>query len=103
VPNGSPSLFTAIGTYRDGTILDLTSRVEWTSSNPTARPSKTTSESDGVTRTVSVGTTCHHRHANRDPLFVDEAALNMNLRPDSPALAIPGFKPIPFNRIGVRP
>jgi hypothetical protein len=40
---------------------------------------------------------------NQDPLFVDEAHLDMTLRPDSPALAIPGFQPIPFDRIGIRP
>ncbi|MBW2990900.1 right-handed parallel beta-helix repeat-containing protein [Candidatus Woesearchaeota archaeon] len=38
---------------------------------------------------------------NQDPLFVDEANLNMNLRPNSPAYNIPGFEPIPFDEIGL--
>ncbi|MGR0482456.1 MAG: right-handed parallel beta-helix repeat-containing protein [Candidatus Electronema sp. V4] len=37
---------------------------------------------------------------NSDPLFVDEANLNLALRPDSPAYTIPGFQPIPFGQIG---
>lgn len=36
-----------------------------------------------------------------DPLFVDEQRLDLSLRPDSPALAIPGFAPIPFADIGI--
>ncbi len=39
---------------------------------------------------------------NSNPLFVDEANLNLALRPDSPAFAIPGFQPIPFGQIGPR-
>ncbi|MBN2802782.1 MAG: right-handed parallel beta-helix repeat-containing protein [Deltaproteobacteria bacterium] len=38
---------------------------------------------------------------NADPLFADEANLDMTLSKDSPALAIPGFKNIPFNEIGI--
>lgn len=37
---------------------------------------------------------------NSDPRFVDEAALNLALRPDSPAFTIPGFEEIPFAAIG---
>jgi len=36
-----------------------------------------------------------------DPLFVDEAHLDLRLRPESPALAIPAFPGIPFRRIGI--
>ncbi len=36
----------------------------------------------------------------QDPRFVDEAALDLTLRADSPALAIPGFQPIAFKDIG---
>jgi len=36
-----------------------------------------------------------------DPLFVDAAAGDYRLKPDSPALAL-GFQPIPIERIGVR-
>jgi hypothetical protein len=36
-----------------------------------------------------------------DPLFVDEARLDLRLQPGSPALAIPGFQPIPFEQIGI--
>ena len=36
----------------------------------------------------------------QDPRFVDEAALDLNLAPDSPAWSIPGFQPIPFDEIG---
>ncbi|MBW2524003.1 MAG: right-handed parallel beta-helix repeat-containing protein, partial [Deltaproteobacteria bacterium] len=38
-----------------------------------------------------------------DPMFVDEANLDLNLQPGSPALAIPGFEPIPFDDIGIQP
>ena len=39
----------------------------------------------------------------QDPRFVDEATLNLNLAPDSPAWDIPGFQPIPFDDIGIEP
>jgi hypothetical protein len=35
-----------------------------------------------------------------DPRFGNEAALDLSLRPDSPARAVPGFEPIPFAAIG---
>ena len=38
-----------------------------------------------------------------DPLFVDEAKLNLDLMPNSPAYAIPGFEKIPFASIGIKP
>lgn len=38
---------------------------------------------------------------NRDPLFVDEAGGNLALKKESPALQIPGFQPIPFDKIGI--
>ena len=38
-----------------------------------------------------------------DPLFVDEAQLNLDLQPSSPAFDIPGFEPIPFHDIGIKP
>jgi Right handed beta helix region len=41
--------------------------------------------------------------SNQDPLFVDEATLNLALRPESPALKIPGFQAIPFGNIGIAP
>ncbi len=37
-----------------------------------------------------------------DPLFVDEAAGDLNLQAGSPVRAIPGWQEIPFDRIGVR-
>jgi len=37
---------------------------------------------------------------DQDPKFVDEANLNLALRDDSPAYLIPGFKQIPFEKIG---
>lgn len=37
-----------------------------------------------------------------DPLFVDEAVGNLNLKPNSPAFTIPGFTAIPFDQIGIR-
>ena len=40
---------------------------------------------------------------NEDPLFVDEASLDLNLRPDSPAFTMPGFEAIPFDEIGIEP
>jgi hypothetical protein len=39
---------------------------------------------------------------NQDPLFVDEANLDLTLKPGSPALAVPGFVSIPFKSIGLR-
>lgn len=36
-----------------------------------------------------------------DPLFVDASARDLRLRPESPALKITGFKPIPFEKIGI--
>ena len=38
---------------------------------------------------------------NTDPRFVDEAAGDLRLRPDSPALSIPGFVDIPFEQMGI--
>jgi hypothetical protein len=38
-----------------------------------------------------------------DPLFVDEASLDLNLQSGSPALALPGWEPIPFDDIGIVP
>jgi hypothetical protein len=47
-----------------------------------------------------------HGHDNHsiiaDPLFVDAAHYNFQLRPDSPALKL-GFKPIDLSHVGVRP
>ncbi len=40
---------------------------------------------------------------DRDPLFANEAAGDLTLRPDSPARAIPGFVDIPFGKIGIEP
>jgi hypothetical protein len=40
---------------------------------------------------------------DQDPHFADEAKLDLTLRPDSPALMIPGFQPIPFGSIGIKP
>jgi len=37
---------------------------------------------------------------DRDPLFVDPAALDYRLQPNSPALEL-GFQPLPFDRIGL--
>lgn len=39
---------------------------------------------------------------DQDPLFVDEANLDLTLRSDSPALLLPGFENIPFKSIGLR-
>jgi hypothetical protein len=37
---------------------------------------------------------------NEDPLFVNAASLNFQIRSDSPALKL-GFKPIPLHQIGL--
>jgi len=38
-----------------------------------------------------------------DPLFENEATLDLRLKSNSPAFTMPGFKPIPFGQIGIRP
>lgn len=38
-----------------------------------------------------------------DPLFTDETNGDLSLRAGSPALAIPGFPPIPYDQIGIAP
>jgi hypothetical protein len=38
-----------------------------------------------------------------DPLFVDEASLDLSLQPGSPVLDIPGWEEIPFDLIGIEP
>jgi hypothetical protein len=38
-----------------------------------------------------------------DPLFVDEANLDLGLQPNSPAYSIPGWQEIPFDSIGIQP
>lgn len=38
---------------------------------------------------------------DQDPLFVNEANLDLTLQPGSPAYAIPGFQEIPFANIGI--
>ncbi|MBI5488321.1 MAG: right-handed parallel beta-helix repeat-containing protein [Deltaproteobacteria bacterium] len=40
---------------------------------------------------------------DQDPLFVDEASLDLTLRPESPAFTMPGFEAIPFREIGITP
>ncbi len=40
---------------------------------------------------------------DQDPLFVDEANLDMNLLPTSPVYSIPGWQDIPFDDIGTIP
>ena len=40
---------------------------------------------------------------NQDPLFVNEAALDLTLQTNSPAYSIPGFQAIPFKDIGITP
>ena len=40
---------------------------------------------------------------NSNPLFLDEANLDLTLRTNSPAFTIPGFLDIPFRRIGPEP
>lgn len=39
---------------------------------------------------------------DQDPLFTDEASLNLLLKPNSPAFLIPSFEDIPFDEIGIR-
>ncbi len=39
---------------------------------------------------------------NVDPLFMDEAAGGLNLRPEPPAFAMDGFVLIAFDEIGIR-
>ncbi|NMB77064.1 MAG: right-handed parallel beta-helix repeat-containing protein [Myxococcales bacterium] len=39
---------------------------------------------------------------DQDPRFLDEANLDLRLRPDSPVYAIPGWVDIPFEQIGIQ-
>jgi hypothetical protein len=59
-------------------------------------------------KSANLGTLCYYAEvkdnlADVDPRFVNEAKLNFTLRADSPALALPGFQPIPFKKIGIEP
>ncbi|MBK9990338.1 MAG: right-handed parallel beta-helix repeat-containing protein [Verrucomicrobia bacterium] len=56
---------------------------------------------------ITTGTFGHYKEVaknveDQDPLFTDEATLNLLLKPNSPAFLIPGFEDIPFDEIGVR-
>ncbi|MGC4116380.1 MAG: right-handed parallel beta-helix repeat-containing protein [Myxococcales bacterium] len=63
---------------------------------------KWTSESnDGGTGTFNKFKEIADNVEDADPKFVDESRLDLRLKADSPALAIPGWQPIPFERIGI--
>ena len=63
----------------------------------------TKEETSGGTGTFDKFAEIKDNLPDKDPQFVDEAALNLALKPTSPALAIPGFQPIPFAQIGLEP
>jgi hypothetical protein len=68
-----------------------------------ANGSWTKEENSGGTGTFDKFAEIKDNLPDKDPQFVDEAALNLALKPTSPALAIPGFQPIPFAQIGIEP
>jgi hypothetical protein len=56
----------------------------------------------------STGTLSHYADTSNnleeiDPLFVDEANLDLRLQPGSPAYDLPGWEDIPFDTIGIQP
>jgi uncharacterized protein YjdB len=53
VPKGTKVSFTALGTYSDGTVQDITTQVTWSSSSPSVAPIT----SQGVATALSPGTT----------------------------------------------
>ncbi len=57
VPVGTPVLFTATGTYSDGSKQDLTGTVTWTSSAPAVATVGTTATTAGVATPLTAGTT----------------------------------------------
>jgi hypothetical protein len=68
-----------------------------------ANTSFTTESNAGGTGTFNKYEAMADNVADQDPMFVDEAKLDLNLKPGSPALSIPGFVPIPFDQIGIQP
>jgi len=63
----------------------------------------TTESNSGGTGTFDKYEAMQDNIADQDPLFVDEASLNMSLKPGSPALSIPGWQAIPFDKMGIEP
>jgi hypothetical protein len=59
--------------------------------------------SDDSAATIASYAAFDNNLSTQDPLFVDADAGNYNLQPGSPALALPGFVPIPFDSIGIQP
>jgi Bacterial Ig-like domain (group 2) len=57
IANGTTQQFTAVETFRDGTTLDLTTLVFWSSSNTGVATISNTSGSNGLATTVAAGTT----------------------------------------------
>jgi len=53
VPHGTPVNFTATGTFSDGSVINLTTQVTWSSSNATVA----TISAIGQANTASAGTT----------------------------------------------
>ncbi len=63
----------------------------------------TAESNNGGTGTLNKFTEMKDNIADKDPLFTDEPKLDLSLKSTSPALKIPGFKPIPFDKIGPQP
>lgn len=56
IPAGTTRSFTAEGTFSDGTVLDLTSLVEWTSSDPAVATISNETATKGLATAVAPGT-----------------------------------------------
>jgi autotransporter-associated beta strand protein len=85
-----PNNYTQLGPYKYPQGVVLSRNVSWQNTTYIYSSGSATSYYAEVANNLN----------GQDPLFVNEAALDLTLRADSAALAIPGFQPIPFKHIG---
>lgn len=85
-----PNNYSQLGPYKYPGGVVLSRNVSWQNTNHISTSGSATDYYAEVANNIS----------GQDPRFVNEAALDLTLRADSPALAIPGFVPIPFKEMG---